>query len=191
MVEVLKLVNWMRVRNSIDLKTNPNAKPLTQMKAMKLLYYMQAASLVLKNKKLFNDDILHWQYGPVVRSVHNKYNGQKEIIKNIDEKAKKDFTDIENNREISPLVNGVFDKYNSASAHQLMVKTHGEYPWKSTPVNGVISLSKIRNYHAKQKTFKDLARKNPYAEHPEYNLKKEIKKLNLTDNKTLIGRENV
>lgn len=59
MVDVLKLVNWMRVKNHADLQTDdPNVEELTQMKAMKLLYYMQAASLVLRNKSLFSNDIL-------------------------------------------------------------------------------------------------------------------------------------
>lgn len=38
MVDVLKLVNWMRVKNNADLQTdNPNVEELIQMKAMKLL----------------------------------------------------------------------------------------------------------------------------------------------------------
>ncbi len=41
----LKVVNWLRVRNNAELRLDPNAEELTQMKAMKLLYYLQAASL--------------------------------------------------------------------------------------------------------------------------------------------------
>ena len=38
MVDVLKLVNWMRVKNNADLQTdNSNVEELIQMKAMKLL----------------------------------------------------------------------------------------------------------------------------------------------------------
>ena len=38
MVDVLKLVNWMRVKNNADLQTNnANVEELIQMKAMKLL----------------------------------------------------------------------------------------------------------------------------------------------------------
>lgn len=38
MVDVLKLVNQMRVKNNTDLQTdNPNVEELIQMKAMKLL----------------------------------------------------------------------------------------------------------------------------------------------------------
>jgi uncharacterized phage-associated protein len=41
----LKIVNWLRVRNNAELRLDPNAEELTQMKAMKLLYYIQAASV--------------------------------------------------------------------------------------------------------------------------------------------------
>ena len=46
MYNVFQVVNWLRVRNNADLRIDPNAEELTQMKAMKLLYYIQAASLV-------------------------------------------------------------------------------------------------------------------------------------------------
>ena len=38
MYDVFKIVNWLRVRNNADLRTDLNAEELTQMKAMKLLY---------------------------------------------------------------------------------------------------------------------------------------------------------
>ena len=72
MIEVLKLVNWMRVKNHKDLQVDSlDVKKLTQMKAMKLLYYMQAASLVIYNEKLFSNDIVAWDYGPVVKEVNS------------------------------------------------------------------------------------------------------------------------
>ncbi len=40
MKEVMKFVNWFRVHNNADLKRYDFAKPLTQMKVMKLLYYV-------------------------------------------------------------------------------------------------------------------------------------------------------
>lgn len=52
-------------------------------------------------------------------------------------------------------------------------------------------VKKLKNYHTKQKTFKELTTKNQYAEYPDYDLRKEIKKLNLPDNKTLVGKENI
>lgn len=53
----LKIVNWLRVRNNAELRLDPNAEELTQMKAMKLLYYIQAASLAVTGRRLFASDI--------------------------------------------------------------------------------------------------------------------------------------
>lgn len=38
---VFKVVNWLRVKNNAELRVDPNAEELTQMKAMKLLYYIK------------------------------------------------------------------------------------------------------------------------------------------------------
>ena len=46
MYDVLKIVNWMRVKNKAELIENENAEELTQMKAMKLLYYVQGVRVV-------------------------------------------------------------------------------------------------------------------------------------------------
>lgn len=70
MYDVFKIVNWLRVRNNADMRTNPNVEELTQMKTMKLLYYIQAASLSITGHRMFNNDIVAWRYGPVVEEVH-------------------------------------------------------------------------------------------------------------------------
>ena len=50
MIDVLKIVNWFKVRNYSDMKTNDNVEALTQLKVMKLLYYAQGVSLALYDK---------------------------------------------------------------------------------------------------------------------------------------------
>lgn len=42
---VFQVVNWLRVKNNAELNSSENAE-----KAMKLLYYIQAASLVITGK---------------------------------------------------------------------------------------------------------------------------------------------
>jgi uncharacterized phage-associated protein len=74
---VFKVVNWLRVKNNAELRLDPNAEELTQMKAMKLLYYIQAASLVVTGKRMFDNDIVAWKYGPVMQEVHDRYKGQR------------------------------------------------------------------------------------------------------------------
>ncbi|MFT8571908.1 MAG: hypothetical protein ABF718_08750, partial [Leuconostoc pseudomesenteroides] len=41
----LQVVNWFRAQNVADMKTDEMVEPLTQMKAMKLLYYAQGIML--------------------------------------------------------------------------------------------------------------------------------------------------
>lgn len=58
MYDVFKILNWLRVKNYKDMQDNPNVEELTQMKAMKLLYYIQAASLSIMGHRMFNSDIV-------------------------------------------------------------------------------------------------------------------------------------
>lgn len=99
LMKALQLVNWMRVKNYAQLKDTDekyiNVEPLTQMKAMKILYYMQAASLVLREKPLFDEPMLAWKYGPVIKSVHDKYRGQRSIVDSIDDQARADYKMIQ------------------------------------------------------------------------------------------------
>lgn len=193
MVDVLKLVNWMRVKNNADLQTdNPNVEELTQMKAMKLLYYMQAASLVIRNKSLFSNDILAWEYGPVVVEVHKKYAGQRSIVGDIDKTAENDFELIEHDKEIARLISWVYSRYGKRSTYDLMRLTHREGPWQQTDINHVISPEKIKKYYSKEKTFADYSNTdNLFAKHSEIDLKKEINSLNIGDNGKLVGKEDV
>ncbi len=45
----------------------------THLKLQKLLYYCYADYLCLTGKKLFDDNILAYQYGPVIESIYKKY----------------------------------------------------------------------------------------------------------------------
>ena len=79
---------------------DPNAEELTQMKAMKLLYYIQAASLVVTGKRMFDNDIIVWKYGPVVQEVHDRCKGQREIVGDIskDPQAVEDYKELQNDQ---------------------------------------------------------------------------------------------
>ena len=107
MYNVFQVVNWLRVRNNADLRIDPNAEELTQMKTMKLLYYIQAASLVFTGKRMFDNDIVAWKYGPVVTEVHNKYKGQRGIVGDIgnDPQALEDYKTLQNDKGVSYIVN--------------------------------------------------------------------------------------
>lgn len=152
MFDVMKVVNWLRVRNNADLKTDQNAEVLTQMKAMKLLYYIQAASLVVLGKRMFNNDIVAWKYGPAVEAVHTKFKGKRNIVEHIgeDDVAIKDYQELQSNPKVADILNSIYDIYGHSSAYDLMRQTHTESPWKETPQSAVITDEKIKDY------FKDV-----------------------------------
>lgn len=150
MYDVFKIVNWLRVRNNADLQADPNAEELTQMKAMKLLYYIQAASLVVTGHRMFKDDIVAWKYGPAVESVHNKYIHQRVIVGYVDNQSLNDYRELQSDSQTADILNSIYDIYGHSSAYDLMRQTHSERPWKETKQSEVISDDKIKSY------FKDV-----------------------------------
>ena len=146
MYDVLKIVNWLRVKNNAELREDPNSEELTQMKAMKLLYYIQAASLVVTKKRMFKDDIVAWKYGPVVESVHRKYYGDREIVGDISQIDLDDYNELQRDQQASDILNSIYEVYGHSSAYDLMRQTHKEKPWLETPQSAVISDEKIEEY---------------------------------------------
>lgn len=148
MYDVFKVVNWLRVKNNADMRTNPNVEELTQMKTMKLLYYIQAASLSITGHRMFNNDIVAWRYGPVVEEVHEKYRGHRGIVGEITESDLNDYSELQNDYEASSILNSIYDVYGYSSAYDLMRQTHSEKPWQETPQSEVISDKAIKDFYS-------------------------------------------
>jgi len=149
-VDVNKVVNWFRVHNYGDMRHDDNVEALTQMKVMKLLYYAQGIMLAAFDRKLFDNDILAWKYGPVVSEVHDRYVGKREIVDfnadGMESKAIEDFTELQSTDEVSIVLNTVQEAYGDKSAIQLMQMTHNEAPWQTTEQSDVISTDAIKSY---------------------------------------------
>ena len=47
--------------------------PVTNLKLQKLLYFVQGAHLLMHDKEAFPDEIIAWQYGPVVKDFYYEY----------------------------------------------------------------------------------------------------------------------
>ncbi|MBD8084923.1 DUF4065 domain-containing protein [Limosilactobacillus sp. c9Ua_26_M] len=148
MYDVFKVVNWLRVKNNADMRTNPNVEELTQMKTMKLLYYIQAASLSITGHRMFNNDIVAWRYGPVVEEVHEKYRGHRGIVGEITERDLNNYSELQNDYEASSILNSIYDVYGYSSAYDLMRQTHSEKPWQETPQSEVISDKAIKDFYS-------------------------------------------
>ena len=148
MYNVFEIVNWLRVKNNADMRQNPNIEELTQMKAMKLLYYIQAASLSITNKRMFDNDIVAWKYGPVVEAVHEKYKGYRGIVGEITDDDLRDYSKLQSDATASSILNSIYDVYGYSSAYDLMRQTHKEKPWKETPQSEVISDESIKNFYS-------------------------------------------
>ena len=155
MYDVFQIVNWLRVKNNADMRQNPNIEELTQMKAMKLLYYIQAANLVLTGKRLFDNDLVAWKYGPVVVAVHEKYAGKRGIVGEIDEKALQDYKTLQADQKTADILNSIYEVYGYSSAYDLMRQTHKEKPWQETPQSSVISDEKIKEFYGGVFEFED------------------------------------
>lgn len=92
-----------------------------------MVYYAQAWSLVLNNKKLFPDKIEAWIHGPAIRELYFKFNkfGFKPIETNLNK-------DVENElaKEDKELIEEVWRVYGKCDAEYLEFLTHSELPWQ-------------------------------------------------------------
>ena len=117
---------------------------ITNLRLQKLLYFIQAYYIGVKNKSaLFNEDFEAWDFGPVVPCVYheyksfggndipkiNKYFEGMTIIKYDEKMILK--TDRNN-------ISHVIDMFKNVSTSRLVSITHGQDPW----INAYNSLDK-------------------------------------------------
>lgn len=146
MTDVMKFVNWFRVKNNAQIRQFDFADELTQMKVMKLLYYVQGTSLAVYNRKAFPDDVIAWKYGPAVESVHSRYAGKRGIVGKITSEDLADYKEIEADPEMASVVHAVQDAFGDKSAIELMHQTHSERPWKETRQSDIIDPGLMKDF---------------------------------------------
>lgn len=100
---------------------------ITPKKLQKLLYYAQAWSAAINDKKLFEDKIEAWIHGPAIKDVYNAFQefGGKPIVKKVSDKS---IQEIPN--EIKLFVDKVWSVYSGFDGNYLEYLTHSESPWK-------------------------------------------------------------
>ncbi len=119
------------------------------MKLQKLLYYSQGFFIAAFDKKLFEEPIEAWQFGPVVRDAyfHFKEFGSASISLKDDERI------IDLTQKEEELFQDVLEEYGQFSAIKLMNMTHEELPWKKTfneNPQGEISYELLKEYFKTQ-----------------------------------------
>lgn len=126
------------------------SKPVDNMKIQKLLYYIQAYTLKHYNRPLFNEKILAYQYGPLVKEAYDIYkmNVGADIyyVHNRDKLKELDGFAYD-------IVTNIIEKYKDVSSWKIAMQTHEEDPWKNVNYKEVISLNSIKEYFDKIKDF--------------------------------------
>lgn len=116
---------------------------ISNLKLQKLLYYVQGFSLAMYNKPLFKENIIAWNYGPVVAEVYREYKKYGPAALPVDD----DFEVPDSiTKEERALIAEVYDVYGQFSALKLMNLTHDEAPWKNTKKQGIISHESMKVY---------------------------------------------
>ena len=125
------------IANKIISKTDlEHGDTISNLKLQKMLYYQQGFHLAYFGTPLFDEDIVAWQYGPVVPSVYKEYKSFESNSISTSEEG------ISLSDDEEELFNNVYEEYNQFSAVALMKMTHEESPWKTTEKNSVISRDK-------------------------------------------------
>ncbi|MDC7141904.1 Panacea domain-containing protein [Bacteroides finegoldii] len=133
------------IANKIISKTDlEHGDTISNLKLQKMMYYQQGFHLAYFGTPLFDEDIVAWQYGPVVPSVYQEY---KSFESNSISTSKEGISLSDDEEE---LFNNVYEEYNQFSAVALMKMTHEESPWKTTEINSVISRDKMAAFFKTQ-----------------------------------------
>lgn len=143
----MKTYPAITVANALIALTDPEKGDTTSnLKVQKLLYYVQGVHLALYKVPLFNEEVVSWQYGPVVPEVYNEFktygSGAIESPENFD------FSIFE--KETLEVLTEVHTVYGQFSAIKLMNMTHDEPPYNNTPLKGVISHDELIQYFVTQ-----------------------------------------
>lgn len=103
------------------------AELITNLKLQKLVYYAQGFHLALFDKVLFNEKILAWRHGPVVREVYDEFKEYKDQpikFSNAFNEVMEKFFD-----EQKDFLSEVYQVYGQYTAWRLRDMTHEESPW--------------------------------------------------------------
>lgn len=148
------------IANAFLVKAQETGAPMTHMKLQKLVFFVHAWSLALKDKSLVNETPQAWQYGPVFNSLYHelKQHGSSAVsgyLKQLDAETGtlKPMIPIRTDSEFWNVLDQVWDRYGRLSALQLSALTHeAGGPWESARkrVAETLNDDEVRNYYRAQ-----------------------------------------
>lgn len=125
--------------------TYDHGNPVSNLRLQKILYFVQAEFLVSKGRPCFQEKILAWNLGPVVREVYHEYRifGSASIASTGTENQ--EYNISTSDRET---INGMVDQCDQYSTPQLVEISHEQDPWKEAikKDDKIISNGSIKEY---------------------------------------------
>ena len=136
--KAMDIAKWFLAYN----QDNPEFNDITPLKLQKLLYYAFGTYYALTERKLFDEPIVAWPHGPVVKKVYEAYRHFKSNPISFDEVFNYDRF----SQEDKDILASVYDRFGQYSAWKLRNMTHSEDPWALTADNCTISPELIKKY---------------------------------------------
>ncbi len=117
---------------------------MTPMKLIKLVYFSYAWYLAIFNKKIFDEKIEAWRYGPVIPSIYHEFkrfgnSPIKQFAINFEPETGETSYPIidQNDTEILQVAQTIWNFYKDKSGDQLSQITHQEHsPWHCSYLQG-------------------------------------------------------
>ena len=130
-------------------KVNQEGDLITNLKMQKLLYYAQAWYLVNFDKPLFDDQILAWNFGPVVKSVYDVYKEFRHTPIIFEEDFEENIKQF--NKYDLRFLDEFYDQFSCYSAHDLINLSHNEAPWKKAhkTASQAIDIGSMKDFYTK------------------------------------------
>ncbi len=131
--KALDIAYWFLFKNYVEKKEHEDDldiyEGISNMKLQKLLYFAQGCFLAITDKKLFNEDLLAWKHGPVVRTVYEEFaylSGNEIDIDSLRNKEEQMeiFAILDADLAVKPILEEVYNTFNQYTAWQLRNISH-------------------------------------------------------------------
>lgn len=137
-------------RHIISFQLLESGLKISHLKLQKLTYYCQAFHLADKDTPLFFQDVIAWQYGPVIKDIYDEYKIYGNAIIPPEESENPESSQNNLHPDALATTAAVLDAYGHLSAIALVDKTHRENPWREAFAKGsgtVIDQQSMRDYY--------------------------------------------